>query len=87
MLKSINKANPREAERLRQGEDEQRKINLLKIMSPIKHKSINKTKVFLRINKEIFQIMILFPLETFKVPKINKIDFCKKDYCSLTRSL
>jgi hypothetical protein len=72
---------------LRQGEDEQRKINLLKIMSLIKHKSINKTKVYLRINKEIFQIMNLFPLETFKVPKTNKIDFCKKDYCSLTRSL
>lgn len=56
-------------------------------MSLIKHKSINKTKVYLRINKEIFQIMNLFPLETFKVPKTNKIDFCKKDYCSLTRSL
>ena len=55
-------------------------------MSLIKHKSINKTKVYLRINKEIFQIMNLFPLETFRVPKINKIDFCKKDYYSLTRS-
>jgi hypothetical protein len=71
---------------LRQGEDEQRKINLLKIMSLIKHKSINKTKVYLRINKEIFQIMNLFPLEIFKVLKINKIDFCKKDYYSLTRN-
>jgi len=71
---------------LRQGEDEQRKINLLKIMSPIKHKSINKAKVYLRINKEIFQIMNLFPLEIFKVLKTNKIDFCKKDYYSLTRS-
>jgi hypothetical protein len=71
---------------LRQEEDEQRKINLLKIMSLIKHKSINKTKVYLRINKEIFQIMNLFPLEIFKVLKINKIDFCKKDYYSLTRN-